>query len=240
MAKEKCKNKRPWWFKCYKGFIKLFKKKPTFKYLGEKFKPGSLILSNHEGTASPLAFELFVNEPITFWGAYQMNGSLASLYKYQTKEYYHGKKHWPLWAARLFCLLASPLTWIFYRGIKLISIYPGAKLRTTLNESVEAIKQGKSIIIYPEDSSVGYLKVLKGFHAGFVLLCEQCLKQGIDLPIHLAYLNKKDKIYVIDEVVKYSYLKEQYATKEEIAQALCNRINEIAKHAQPEMKENKK
>ena len=72
--------------------------------MGEQIKPGSLILSNHEGTASPLTFEIFLNEPITFWGAYQMNGSLVSLYKYQTKDYYHGKKHWPLWAARLFCL----------------------------------------------------------------------------------------------------------------------------------------
>jgi len=234
MAKEKCKNKRSWWFRGLKGFMKIFKRKPTFKYLGDKIKPGSLILSNHEGTSAPLAFELYLNEPITFWGAYQMNGSLASLYKYQTKDYYHGKKHWPLWAARLFCLIASPLTWIFYRGIKLISIYPGAKLRTTLKESSEAINQGKSIIIYPEDSTDGYLPVLKGFHAGFVLLCEQCLKQGIDLPIHLAYLNKKDKIYVIDAAVNYSTLKQQLSTKEEIAQALCNRINEIAKFAQPE------
>ena len=236
MAKEKNINKRSWWFRGYKGFIRLFKKKPTFKYLGEPFKPGSLILSNHEGTSAPLAFELFVNEPFTFWGAYQMNGSLASLYKYQTKDYYHGKKHWPLWAARLFCLLASPLTWIFYRGIKLIPIYPGAKLRTTLNLSIDAIKNGKSIIIYPEDSSEGYLQVLKGFHAGFVLLCEQCLKQGIDLPIHVSYLNKKDKIYVIDKAISYSSLKEKYSSKEEIAQALCNRMNEIAKFAQPEEK----
>jgi len=234
MAKEKCKNKRAWWFKGYKGFIRLFKKKPTFKYLGESIKPGSLILSNHEGTASPLTFEIFLNEPITFWGAYQMNGSLASLYKYQTKDYYHGKKHWPLWAARLFCLLASPLTWIFYRGIKLISIYPGAKLRTTLKQSVEAIKQGKSVIIYPEDSTNGYLPVLKGFHAGFVLLCDYCLKQGIDLPIHVSYLNKKDKVCVIDKAVMYSSLVAEGLNKEEIAKKLCDRTNEIAQFAKKE------
>ena len=69
-----------------------------------------------------------------------MNSNLASLYKYQTRQYYHEKKHWPLWAARLFCLLASPLTWLFYRGLKLISIYPDSRLRTTIKESIQTIK----------------------------------------------------------------------------------------------------
>ena len=223
------KSKRKWWFRVLKKIMKIRYKKPQFIYLGEEISNGGIILSNHEGTSAPLAFELYLNEPITFWGAYQMNGSLASLYKYQSKEYYHGKKHWKLWAARLFCLIASPLTWIFYRGIKLISIYPGAKLRTTLKKSVEEIKNGKSIIIYPEDSSEGYLPVLKGFHGGFILLCDMCLKQGIDLPIHLAYLKKKEKEYVIDSPIMYSSLANKGLTKEEICEQLCNRINEISK-----------
>ena len=231
MAKVKNKNKRSWWFNLLKGFIKIFKRKPKFKYLGETIQPGSLILSNHEGTSAPLAFELYLNEPIRFWGAYQMNGSLVSLYKYQTREYYHGKKHWKLWAARLFCLIASPLTWIFYRGLRLISIYPSAKLRTTLNESIKAIESGNSIVIYPEDSTEGYLKVLKGFHAGFILLCEMCLKHNIDLPIHLAYYNKEEKVYVIDKPIQYSTLKESGMSREEICNKLCNRINEISKEA---------
>lgn len=235
--KEKNKYKQSIFFKGYKGFIKLFKKKPTFKYVGEKIAPGSLILSNHEGTSAPLAFELFLNEPIRFWGAYQMNGSLVSLYKYQTKQYYHEKKHWPLWAARLFCLLASPLTWFFYRGLNLIPIYPGSKLRTTLKESIQTIKDKRSIVIYPEDSSEGYLPVLKGFHAGFVLLANECLKAGIDLPIHVAYINKKEKVYVIDNPILYSSLVNEGLNKEQICEKLCARMNEIAKLATNEPKE---
>ena len=37
----------------------------------------------------------------------------------------------------------------------------------------------------------------------------------------------------------YSTLKEKYSSKEEIAQALCDRINEISVHAQPEEKKRK-
>ena len=43
------------------------------------------------------------------------------MYKYQTRVYYHEKKHWNLHLARLFCLLASPLTNLFYKGLNLIS-----------------------------------------------------------------------------------------------------------------------
>ena len=39
---------------------------------------------------------------------------------------------------------------------------------------------GQASVIIPFDR---YLKELEGFHAGFVLLCEQCLREGIDVPI---------------------------------------------------------
>ena len=224
--KGKLKNKRSFWFRCLKGFMKLFIKKPTFVYLGEKIKPGSLILSNHEGTSAPLAFELYLNEPIRLWGAWQMNSNLVQLYKYQTKEYYHGKKHWNLFAARMFCLIASPLTWIFYRGLKLISVYKDTRFRTTIKESIQTIKNGQSVVIYPEDSTKGYLPVLEGFHAGFVLLANACLKEGIDLPIHLAYLNKAERKYIIDEPIMFSTLAN--LPKEEISKKLCDRLNSIS------------
>lgn len=224
--KGKLKNKRSFWFRCFKGFMKLFIKKPTFVYLGEKIKPGSLILSNHEGTSAPLAFELYLNEPIRLWGAWQMNSNLVQLYKYQTKEYYHGKKHWNLFAARMFCLIASPLTWIFYRGLKLISVYKDTRFRTTIKESIQTIKNGQSVVIYPEDSTKGYLPVLEGFHAGFVVLANACLKEGIDLPIHLAYLNKAERKYIIDEPIMFSTLAN--LPKEEISKKLCDRLNSIS------------
>lgn len=226
MKKEKLKNKRALWFRGFKGFMRLFKKRPTFVYLGDKIKEGSLILSNHEGTSAPLAFELYLNEPFRLWGAWQMNSNVVELYKYQTKEYYHGKKHWNLFAARLFCLIASPLTWIFYRGLNLISTYKDARFRTTIKESVETIKNNQSVVIYPEDSTNGYLPILEGFHPGFVLLANTCLKQGIDLPIHVAYYNKNTRVYTIDKAIMFSTL--AHLSKEEICKTLCDRLNEIS------------
>ena len=203
-------------------------KKTQFKYVGEKVEDGSLILSNHVGTSAPLALELYFKQPIRFWGAWQMNSNLFHVYGYLSKTYYHEKKHWNLFGARLFCIIAAPLTWIFYRGLRLIPTYKDSRLRKTISKSIDAIKNKETVVIFPEDSSKGYLDKLEGFFAGFVLLAKMCLKEGIDLPIHLAYYKKKDKVYVIDKKLMFSELVNSGLTQEQITEKLCNRVNELS------------
>ena len=128
----KVKATRKKWFRGLKKFMRLFIKPSKFVYLGGPIQDGSIVLSNHVGTTAPLAFELYGNLPFRFWGASEMNSGLIALYKYQTRVYYHEKKHWNLHLARLFCLLASPLTNMFYKGLRLISTYRDARFRKTL------------------------------------------------------------------------------------------------------------
>ncbi len=204
-------------------------KKPTFVYLGEKFGNGGVILSNHEGTDAPMSLEMYCEQPIRMWGASEMNSGLIQMYKYQTRVYYHEKKHWNLHLARLFCLIASPLTNLFYKGLNLISTYRDARLRKTIRESLEAIRAGENIVIFPEDSTNGYLEELEGFHAGFVVFAEVCKKQGIDLPIYVTYFRKKDRTYIVDAPVLYSELSKNGESKEEICRRLVARCNELGK-----------
>ena len=222
-------KKRKLW---YRGMKKLMLKRypePQFIYLGEKVGRSGMILSNHEGTDAPMSLEIYMDAPLTMWGAHEMNSGLIKMYKYQTRVYYHEKKHWNIHLARLFCLLASPLTNLFYKGLELISTYKDARFKKTLRESIEAIKKGDNIVIFPEDSADGYLAELKGFFAGFVMLGEVALKEGIDMPIYVAYFKKKEKKYIIDKPVMYSRLKESFKTREEIAKHLVERCNELGK-----------
>ena len=222
------KKKRKFWFKILKGIMKIRYKRPAFVYLGEKFKNGSLILSNHEGTDAPMSLEIYNPHPTRMWGASEMNSGLVAMYKYQTRVYYHEKKHWNLHLARLFCLLASPLTNLFYKGLNLISSYRDARLMKTIKESIEALKQGESVVIYPENSEKGYLKELESFHYGFILLADTCLKKGMDLPIYTTYYRKEDKVYIVDKPVLYSEISKG-KTKEEVAEVLRLRCNELGK-----------
>ena len=203
--------------------------KPNFIFLGEKFGSGGIILSNHEGTDAPLSLELYCDKPLRMWGASEMNSGLIPMYKYQTRVYYHEKKHWNLHLARLFCLIASPLTNLFYKGLRLISTYRDGRFRKTLNESISAIQAGENIVIFPEDSTKGYLEELEGFHLGFVALAEYCQKKGIDAVIFVSYFRKKDLTYIIDKPVLYSELSKNGESREEIARKLLKRCNELGK-----------
>lgn len=223
------KKERKAWFRLLKQIMKIRYKEPRFVYLGEKFGHGGVILSNHEGTDAPMSLEIWNDAPTRMWGAHEMNSGLIKMYKYQTRVYYHEKKHWNLHLARLFCLIASPLTYLFYSGLNLISTYRDTRFIKTLRESISAIEEGQNIVIFPEDSTNGYLAELEGFHAGFVTLCETCLKKGIDVPVYVTYFQKDTKTYIVDKPVMYSQISKKYGSKKEIADALRLRCNELGK-----------
>ena len=212
---------------------KLMKKrypKPTFRYIDcEGFVKAGILLSNHEGTDAPMSLEIYGDVPIRMWGAHEMNSGLIKMYKYQTRVYYHEKKHWNLHLARLFCLLASPLTNLFYKGLNLISTYRDGRFLKTLRESVATIKAGQTVVIYPEVSDNGYLPQLEGFHEGFAMLGELCARNGIDVPVQVAYFNKATHTYIVDKPTYWSELKKTCSDRAEIAKKLLARCNEIGR-----------
>lgn len=223
------KKKRKWWFRFLLKLMKGRYKEPKFVYLGEEISTGGIILSNHEGTDAPISLEMYVDRPLRMWGAHEMNSGLVKMYKYQTRVYYHEKKHWNLHLARLFCLIASPLTNLFYSGFDLISTYRDGRFLKTLRESVEALQQGDNIVIFPEDSTEGYKAELDGFYQGFVALAELAYKKGMDVPIYVTYFQKAKRVYVVDKPVLYSTLRQECASREEMADRLVKRCNELGK-----------
>lgn len=220
---------RKTWFKLLKKLMVGRYKRPKFIYLGERFDKGAIIVSNHEGTDAPLSLELYCDQPVRFWGASEMNSGLIPMYKYQSRVYYHQRKHWNLHLARLFCLIASPLTNLFYKGLNLISTYRDIRFTRTIKESIAALKQGENIVVFPEDASEGYQDELKGFFPGFVMLAEICYRRGMDVPIFVTYFKKKDLIYVVDAPIYYSELIRDGAGREEITKRLLDRCNELGR-----------
>ncbi len=227
MSNGSYKDIRKPWFRVVKKIMRIFVKEKEFVYLGDEIEEPTIILSNHVGTAAPLSWELYGNLPFRFWGASEMNSGLISLYKYQTRVFYHEKKHWNIHLARLFCIIASPLTYMFYKGINLISTYHDMRFKKTVDESVKAIEAGQSVIIFPEISDKGYLDVLEGFHPGFTVLGSVLLRKNMDVPITVAYYKKNEKKYIVDRAVMLSDIFKDGVSREEIAKQLCDRCNRL-------------
>lgn len=232
---KKFKQDRAWWYRAMKRVMRIAYKEPRFVFLGEPPEKSSIILSNHEGTKSPLSLEIYANFPLRFWGASEMNSGLKTTYRYLSYTYYHQKKHWNLFAARMFCILAAPLSNLFYKGLNLISTYRDARLLKTIRESYDALCEGNNVVIFPEKSDKGYLAELEGFYAGFVVLAGYCLKKGMDLPVYVSYYRKNDGIYVFDAPIKFSELQAKFSTREEIAEYLLNKCNALGKYTVEEL-----
>lgn len=228
MSKQLVK-KGKWWFRFIKTLMTSRYKKPEFIFLGDKFEDGSIIISNHEGTDAPMSLEMYMDRKLRFWGAYEMNSGLIKMYKYQTRVYYHEKKHWNLHLARLFCLIASPLTNLFYKGLNLISTYRDQRFYKTLKQSYSAIEKGDSIVVFPENSEKGYLKELESFYGGFVVLAEYAYKKGKDVQIVVSYFIKEKNRYVFDKPIRYSVLLSERKTREQMMDYLLNRCNALGR-----------
>lgn len=226
---DKRKKKRKLSFKFLKLVTRVRYKKPTFMFLGEEFKDGSIILSNHEGTDVPMSLEIYCKSYLRFWGNNQMNEGLKKMYKYQSETYYPVKKGWNKTLSKLFCLLASPLTNIFYSGLNLISTYKDIRFTKTLKESIKALNANESIVIFPEDSSNGYLPEVEYFYKGFIKLAEYALKKDINAPIYVMYYKKKERIFVIDKPIYYKDLLKTGLSEDEIAFKFLSRCNELGK-----------
>lgn len=237
---KKFQQDRKAWFRFMKKLMVCRYKEPRFVYLGEKPTHGSIIISNHEGTDAPLSLEMYCDFPVRFWGTGEMNSGLKQLYNYQTKVYYHEKKHWNLFGARMFCLIASPLTHLYYKGLNLISTFHDIRFRQTLKESLEAIQNGDNVVIFPEKSDKGYLPELEGFYKGFLSFADVCKAKGIDVPIYVSYFQIKQKIYIFDAPVMYSELIKDGATRNEIVEKLLKRCNELGKMEFETLKQLKK
>ena len=125
---------------------------------------------------------------------------------------------------------------MFYKGLNLISIHKNGKLKLTLDETIASLKDGQNIVIYPEVSDKGYLKVLEGFHEGCVLLMNYCIKNNVDAPIYISYYKKEEKTYIIDKPVYISQLLSLNLTRKQLAQKLCDRCNELGQMSIEEAK----
>ena len=235
VKKQKKVKKGSIFYRALKSVAKIFFKKPEFIYLDTKPDKSCLILCNHVGVKGPLNLEFYFDNTFNFrfWGTHEMADGLRSTYKYQTEIYFHQKRGWNLIIAKLFCIIAAPIATLFYKGLRIIPTYQDARLKTTLKTTLEEIKNGKNIVIFPENSNDGYHDVLTEFHPGFTLVCKQCQKIGIDVPIYVAYYNKYNRTFVFDKPIKYSELVNQGLDKTEMCNLLCKRANELKDYVKP-------
>lgn len=220
--------------------MRLFKRKPRVTYLGEKPQGTCIILSNHSAASGPVTHELYFPDNMRMWGTYEMCFGMKMRREYLRDTYFQKKKGFSKSAARFCTAFAAPFMALFYKGMQMLPTYPDARLKNTVDESVELLRGGIDVIIFPEDSSDGYHDVLKNFFGGFWLLAKRYHETtGEDIQIVDLYYHRKTNQIVVAEPKSYLELAAKYSRRE-ATEFFLNDMNSIyLEHILPNIKTKK-
>lgn len=222
------KNRKRFSFKFVRFINYIIFRKPKFKFIKEEFPDEPImLLSNHVGKKAITKIELYYPREFRAWGAHEMVEGIKSAHHYLCETYYHQKKHFPKWFAYSLGTILTPGVNAFYRGLRLIPTYQDYRFMSTIKWTTREYNAGRDIVIYPEDSSQGYKDELTKLYSGFAYFLEIMYRKGKDVPVYVAYYQKKKNTFVIDRKVMYSELKEKYSDYDSIAEAIRVRINEL-------------
>ena len=221
------KKRQPVW-RVFKWIFKPIFYVKNVEYLGEKLPEKCIIIANHNNKKGPMVYEFSL--PITHvtWGAHQMLGGYKMRFHYLRDVLYMQKNGVKKWKATLKAGFEAIFSIYTYRGMKVIPTFPDARLRRTLQYSMQCLEAGMAISTFPEDSNEGYFDEMKHFFSGFVMLAEQYYKKtGEDLPVFPVYYGRKKKKIVVGKPVYVQDFVKQGLKRDEIAEKCRLEVNQL-------------
>lgn len=222
-------------FNKVKAIFRVFKSKPDILDLSGDFAENDeprLFIANHSAANGPFTYELYF--PYTFvpWGTHEMCGNYKERWNYLYHVFYQQKLHFCKPVAFTIATLFAVISKMLYNGAELIPTYTDIRMKDTFAKSIDLLKSGRNVLIFPENSSDGYHEELKEYHPGFVLLARLYKRRtGKDLPICAVYFSGRKNRMVIDKPV---YLQSLMAESKllndlQIAEFFKDRTNELGK-----------
>ncbi len=225
----KTKFKRGWFFSALAAILRVFKRRPEIVNLsGGELADKAIYLSNHAGANGPLSYELFFPKLLTGWGTHEMFGNVRERWSYLYHVFYRQKLHWGKFRAFFVATVFAPISRSFYRSIGLIPTYADSRFISSVKISCKILDENHALLIFPEDSSRGYLNPPEGFNNGFVTMAKLYFKRrGEDVPVYpVYYLTKERKMVIAPPIYANAMLAEGKTADDVAATALeaCRKL----------------
>lgn len=197
-------------------------------FCGEAIQDGSIIVGNHCNMKGPVVYELYLPAFTAKWGAGEMLGNYKSRFFYLRDVYFMQKRGYGKAFSSFLAFFEAFFSIYFYKGMKLLPTWRDARFAKTVSDSIEVLKDGTSVLVFPENSSEGYKEVLTEFFPGFVMLAERYFKRtGRDAPVYPVYYSGKDNKMVIGKPHYVQDYKTRGYSREQIAEALRLEVNAL-------------
>ena len=193
------KRKKPIW-SAFKAIVKPFYRVDEIVNLAGEIPDKFIAVSNHSAKSGPVALDIHFPKLTAKWGAHEMLEGYGERFKYLRDVFYIKKQGKGRFGATVKSAVEAVFSPFPYWGMNFIPTYPDARLKRTLDYSMQVLDANMGVLVFPEDSNEGYKEEPNSFFGGFVMLAELYFKKtGEDLPIIPTYYHKKERKIIIGE-----------------------------------------
>lgn len=225
-------KKTPWMYKVIRFLVWLFC--PKFTLVGAEKLPKEpcVIVGNHSQIYGPVAGELYTPVNHCVWCAGQMMKK-EEVAAYAYGDFWSKKPKGVRWFYKTLSHLITPLAVLIFNSAHTIPVYHDARLITTFRESIEKLREGYSMVIFPEHYDE-HNNIVHDFQDKFVDLARFYYKKtGVELSFVPLYVAPKLGKLFYGDPIRFHADAPIAEERRRICDALMDAITDIAL-SQPE------
>ena len=225
-------KKTPWTYKLVYKLVWLFS--PKYKLVGTENLPQEpcVIVGNHSHMYGPVAGEIYIPGDHYVWCAGQMMHR-EEVADYTFQDFWSGRPKRTHWFYRRLSRAIVPLSVLIFNNAHTIPVYHDTRLITTYRESIELLRQGASMVIFPECYDE-HNNIVHGFQDKFIDLARFYYKKtGKELSFVPLYVAPKLKTLFFGKPIRFRADVPIAEERARICGELMDAITDIAVH-QPE------
>lgn len=214
-------------YRILRWFVWLFA--PKFRLSGEENLPQEpcIIVGNHSQMYGPIAGELYMPGRHEIWCAGEMM-HWDEVADYAFTDFWSFKPKWTHPFFRLLSRLITPIAVCIFNNAHTIPVYHDTRLLSTYRESIEKLRAGSSMVIFPEKNE-RYNNILYAFQDKFVDLARFYYKKaGEALCFVPLYICPKRKTLYFAEPIRFDPTAPIAQERERICRYLSGSITELA------------
>ncbi len=220
------KKRKPFLFFLVKNGLYLFYKRLNVKGKGFYDEP-VIYVGNHAQIHGPIAGELFFPEDTYIWCAGPMM-HLKEVPAYAFQDFWSQKPKWTQPFYKILSYLIAPVSVSVFNGARTVPVYRDRRIMTTFKESLRLLKDGKSLVIFPEqDKKKNH--IVYDFQRKFVDVASILYrKTGQEIAFVPFYVTPELGSIVIGEKILFSGENEIEEERERICHYLMDEITKMA------------
>lgn len=202
---------------------------PKIEIKGEENLPDgpAVVVGNHAQMNAPIACQLYFPGKFRIWTAGEMT-NLREVPEYAYRDFWSAKPSYIRWFYKLLSYVVAPISVCIFSSADCIPVYHDSRIIQTFRRSVEALRNGERIIIFPEHD-VPHNNIVFEFHDRFTDLGRMYFRKYKEeisfVPMYIApYL----KSAYIGKPIKYNAGAPAEEERKRISSYLMDEISTIA------------